>query len=75
MASRNTPQPSAAVLAFEAVGKTYAADGGDPRQVLHDVSFTVPAGRRIAIVGRSGSGKSTLLHLAAGIDVPSSGDV
>ena len=54
---------------------TYAAAGGDPREVLHNVSFTVPAGRRIAIVGRSGSGKSTLLHLAAGIDVPSHGDV
>jgi len=75
MASRNKPGHSAAALAFEAVGKIYAAAGGDPRQVLRDVSFTVPAGRRIAIVGRSGSGKSTLLHLAAGIDVPSVGDV
>jgi len=35
----------------------------------------VPAGRRIAVVGRSGSGKSTLLHLAAGIDLPSQGEV
>ena len=75
MTSRHKPQPETAVLAFEAVGKTYAAAGGDPRQVLRGVSFTAPAGRRIAIVGRSGSGKSTLLHLAAGIDVPNSGDV
>ena len=64
-----------AALAFDAVSKAYAAPGGEPRHVLRDVSFAAPAGRRIAIVGRSGSGKSTLLHLAAGIDVPTRGDV
>jgi ATP-binding cassette, subfamily B, heavy metal transporter len=36
----------------------------DPRRtILHDVSFTVPAGRRVAIVGPSGAGKSTISRL------------
>ena len=40
----------------------------DPRagaQVLHDVSFHVPAGRMVAIVGSSGAGKSTTAQLIA----------
>jgi len=45
---------------FRNVGFTYDADKG---AVLHDVSFHVPAGNTVAIVGRSGSGKSTLMSL------------
>ena len=35
----------------------------DKRQILHDVSFTVPPGHTVAIVGASGAGKSTISRL------------
>lgn len=44
---------------FEKVQFSY-----DPRRtVLHDISFTVPAGKTVAIVGHSGAGKSTISRL------------
>jgi len=48
-----------AAIRFEQVSFSY-----DPnRQILFDVSFDIPAGRNVAVVGHSGSGKSTLARL------------
>ncbi|MEP0339586.1 MAG: ABC transporter ATP-binding protein/permease [Alphaproteobacteria bacterium] len=46
-------------LRFENVSFAYDARRG----VLNDISFTVPAGKTVAIVGPSGSGKSTISRL------------
>jgi ABC-type polysaccharide/polyol phosphate transport system ATPase subunit len=42
---------------------------------VSDVTFTVPRGRTLGVIGRNGSGKSTLLKLVAGITKPTSGSV
>lgn len=42
---------------------------------LKDVSFSVPDGASVAIVGKSGSGKSTLMHVISGLDRPQRGEV
>lgn len=42
---------------------------------LGDVSFEIPSGASVAIVGKSGSGKSTLMHAMSGLDRPDSGEI
>ena len=51
------------------------SDSTGTLDILRDISFTVPAGETLAIVGASGSGKSTLLGIMAGLDTPTSGRV
>lgn len=42
---------------------------------LDNVSFTIPDGASVAILGKSGSGKSTLMHAMSGLDRPETGEV
>jgi putative ABC transport system ATP-binding protein len=44
-------------------------------KALKDVSFTIPDGASVAILGKSGSGKSTLMHAMSGLDRPETGEV
>ncbi|NEA06371.1 ATP-binding cassette domain-containing protein, partial [Streptomyces sp. SID10116] len=45
------------------------------RRVLDDVSVTVSARSRVAVVGENGRGKTTLLHVLAGLITPDEGAV
>jgi ATP-binding cassette subfamily B multidrug efflux pump len=56
------PEPARVTGAINVRGLTFAYG---ERKVLDDVSFEVPAGRSLAVVGRTGCGKSTLAMLLA----------
>lgn len=57
-------------LVFDGVTKAF-----DGHQAVRDLSFTVTAGERVAIIGPSGAGKTTLLRLAGGTIAPDSGRI
>ena len=59
-------------IKFDHVSFRYRIDG---QEVLHDVSFEVPAGQTVGIVGPSGSGKSTFAKLVQRLYVPERGRV
>ena len=73
------PLPAAATgrtIEFRRVGFHYpVADDAAPRWVLRDVSFTVPAGATVGVVGATGSGKSALLDLVPRVFDPQEGEI
>lgn len=63
--------PSPEEIRFEGVSFSYP----DGRMGLSDISFSLPMGRKVAIVGENGSGKSTLVKLLARFYDPSKGRI
>ena len=58
-------------IEYRNVNFTYSED----KKVLHDISFTLDAGRKMALVGESGGGKTTLSNLLMNLYAPDSGEV
>jgi len=62
------------IVEIRHLAKSYRR-GGQIVPVLSDLSFDIPDGEFVALMGPSGSGKSTLLNLIAGIDKPDRGEL
>lgn len=62
------------VIEAAGLSKSYGKDS-TLVEALRNVTFSIPQGELVAIVGASGSGKSTLLHLLGGLDRPTGGVV
>ncbi|MBF0133462.1 MAG: ABC transporter ATP-binding protein [Magnetococcales bacterium] len=62
-------------LALDAVSKEYIGTRGRQVRALENVSLAVPRGAFWSVVGPSGCGKSTFLRLAAGLEIPSAGNI
>lgn len=72
--TRRMARHGAPMVVVEHLSRTYES-GADAVHALRDVSFEIPRGKLVALVGRSGSGKTTLLNCIGGLDQPTSGRV
>lgn len=70
---RALPRPARGDVAFENVSFAYPTRPELP--AVHQVSFAVKAGEKVAIVGPSGAGKSTLFHLLLRFYDPTAGTI
>ncbi len=69
---------TAPVIAFDNVRVAYPGTGGDVEastEALRGISFEIPAGQHVCVLGGNGSGKSTLLQLINALVLPSEGAV
>ena len=62
--------PGQSAVVFEGVSKAFG-----PKQVLRNISFAIPAGEALCILGRSGTGKSVTLKLLMSLIKPDQGQI
>lgn len=70
--NNNEPVKKGYDIEFKQVSFTYP---DTDREVLHDITLSIRAGEKIAIVGDNGSGKSTFISLLTGMLTPDRGEV
>lgn len=70
------PARAGRAIEFRNVGFHYGVKNGEtPRWVLRDVSFSLPAGATLGVVGATGSGKSALIDLIPRTHDPQEGEI
>lgn len=62
------------MIRVESLTKSYLTLRGR-KTVFRDLSFEVPGGRSVGLIGRNGAGKSTMMRLLAGVDLPDKGRI
>ncbi|MEO0542443.1 MAG: dipeptide ABC transporter ATP-binding protein [Pseudomonadota bacterium] len=79
--NRKAPRSDVPLLLLENVGKDYPGrrtglfSTAEPFRAVDQVSFAIPEGRSVGLVGRSGCGKSTLARMILALDKPTSGSI
>jgi ATP-binding cassette, subfamily B, multidrug efflux pump len=70
------PAAAGRAIEFRNVGFHYPTEPGqEPRWVLRDISFSIPAGATIGVVGATASGKSALMDLVPRLFDPQEGEI
>lgn len=62
------------VISARRIVKKFNIDTPNELEILHGLSFDVPRGQFVSIVGQSGSGKSTLMNIIGALDRPTDGE-
>lgn len=63
------------MIKIENLTKSYLHHKAGRKYVFKNLSFTIPSGKNVAIIGKNGAGKSTLMNLLAKVDSPDSGRI
>ncbi|HNP35709.1 MAG TPA: ABC transporter ATP-binding protein [Woeseiaceae bacterium] len=62
------------MIVLDNVTKSYMTLNGR-KSVFRNMSFEIPKGKNVGLIGRNGAGKSTLMRLLSAVDLPDSGKV
>src|SRR5690625_7673387 len=62
-------------ITFKNVNYIYQPNSPFAHQAINDLSFHIPSGSFVAVIGHTGSGKSTLIQYLNGLFLPTDGEV